>query len=44
MCFTCHFYKTNNNGKEHFCRLLNTSLAENELRIDCVEHKQQEAM
>lgn len=40
MCFTCHFYKANKNGKEHFCGLLNTKLAENELRIDCEDHKQ----
>lgn len=39
MCLTCHFYKTNKNGQEHFCELLNTKLADTELRIDCVEHK-----
>jgi DNA-binding MarR family transcriptional regulator len=39
MCFTCHFYKSNNNGQEHFCGLLNTKLANTELRIDCAEHK-----
>jgi len=39
MCFTCHFYKANKNGKEHFCGLLNTKLADTELRIDCAEHK-----
>ena len=44
MCFTCHFYKANKNGKEHFCGLLNTKLADNELRIDCAEHKQKNAV
>ncbi len=44
MCFTCHFYKANKNGQEHFCGLLNTKLADTELRIDCAEHKQKEAL
>jgi DNA-binding MarR family transcriptional regulator len=39
MCFTCHFYKSSDNGQEHFCGLLNTKLANTELRIDCAEHK-----
>lgn len=39
MCFSCHFYKSNNNGQEHFCELLNTKLENTELRIDCNEHK-----
>lgn len=39
MCFTCHFYKSDQNKQEHFCGLLNTKLADNELRIDCAEHK-----
>lgn len=39
MCFTCHFYKSNNKGQEHFCELLNQKLAHTELRIDCEEHK-----
>ena len=39
MCFTCHFYKANENGQEHFCGLLNTKLENNELRVDCPEHK-----
>lgn len=38
MCFTCHFYKANKNGQEHFCGLLNSKLEDNELRIDCPEH------
>ena len=44
MCFTCHFYKANKNGKEHFCGLLNTKLADTELRIDCEEHKQKQTV
>jgi DNA-binding MarR family transcriptional regulator len=39
MCFTCHFYNTNKDGHKHFCSLLNTQLAGNELRIDCPEHE-----
>lgn len=42
MCFTCHFYKSNRNGQEHFCKLLNTKLVDTELRIDCEEHKRKE--
>lgn len=44
MCFTCHFYKDNINGQKHFCGLLNTQIADNELRIDCAEHKQKHAI
>jgi len=44
MCFTCHFYKTNKNGQEHFCGLLNTKLADNEIRIDCAEHIQKQTV
>ncbi len=42
MCFTCHFYKASINGKRHFCGLLNTQLADHELRIDCAEHLQKQ--
>lgn len=38
MCFTCQFYKAKKNGQEHFCGLLNTKLADTELRIDCAEY------
>nr|MBS0036665.1 winged helix-turn-helix transcriptional regulator [Saprospiraceae bacterium] len=38
MCFTCRFYKPNHNGQRHFCGLLNTKLADTELRLDCPEH------
>lgn len=44
MCFTCHFYKANKNGQKHFCGLLNTKLADTELRIDCEEHKQKQTV
>jgi len=44
MCFTCHFYKANKNGQKHFCGLLNTKLTDNELRIDCAEHKQKQTV
>jgi DNA-binding MarR family transcriptional regulator len=39
MCFTCQFYKATKNGQAHFCTLLNTKLADAELRIDCAEHE-----
>lgn len=39
MCFTCSYYQLQNNGQQHFCRLLNQKLADTELRIDCPEHK-----
>jgi DNA-binding MarR family transcriptional regulator len=39
MCFTCHFYQANKDGQKHFCGLLNTKLADNDLRIDCAEHQ-----
>lgn len=38
MCFSCRFYKSNVNGQEHFCELLNQQLANSDLRIDCPEH------
>lgn len=44
MCFTCHFYKSDKNGQEHFCGLLNTKLADHELQIDCAEHKQKQTL
>ncbi|TDD96965.1 MarR family winged helix-turn-helix transcriptional regulator [Flavobacterium cellulosilyticum] len=44
MCFTCHFYQSNKNGEEHFCNLLNTKLADNELRFDCPEHQQKKTL
>lgn len=44
MCFTCHFYKSNKTGQEHYCGLLNTKLADTELRIDCAEHKQKQTV
>lgn len=39
MCLTCQFYESNHNGANHFCGLLNTKLADSELRIDCPEHQ-----
>ena len=37
MCFTCSNYRMEN-GK-HYCNLLKTYLAEEEIRIDCPEHE-----
>jgi DNA-binding MarR family transcriptional regulator len=42
MCFTCNFYKTDSNGHKHFCGLLNTRLANKDLRVDCPEHIQKQ--
>jgi DNA-binding MarR family transcriptional regulator len=44
MCFSCHFYKYDKDKQVHFCGLLNTKLAESELRIDCAEHIQKQAV
>ncbi len=38
MCLTCVHYRPMNNGKVHFCQLLNQKLASTELRIDCPEY------
>lgn len=38
MCFTCSYYQVSENGKKHFCKLLNQELQNAELRIDCPEH------
>ncbi|RXQ96569.1 MarR family transcriptional regulator [Ancylomarina salipaludis] len=37
MCFTCSYYKEDTGT--HYCNLLNTKLAEAEIRVDCPEHK-----
>ncbi len=36
MCFTCTNYQSGNGM--HYCKLLQTTLAETELRLDCPEH------
>ncbi|MBK9593065.1 MAG: winged helix-turn-helix transcriptional regulator [Crocinitomicaceae bacterium] len=38
MCFTCSNYQRKG---VHYCKLLKSQLAENELRIDCPEHELQ---
>jgi len=38
MCLTCSHYKKAENGKPHFCKLLNQNLYNKDLRIDCPEH------
>lgn len=37
MCFTCSYYEVRNDI--HYCNLLKTNLAENEIRMDCPEHE-----
>jgi DNA-binding MarR family transcriptional regulator len=41
MCFTCNHYIFENDG--HYCKLLQSKLKNNELRIDCEEHEQIES-
>ena len=38
MCFTCSYYRPPQGEATHFCQLLNSKLADTELRIDCPEH------
>jgi len=38
MCLTCSHHKKAENGKSHFCKLLNQNLYTKDLRIDCPEH------
>ena len=37
MCLSCHNYERKNN--EHYCRLLKSKLNNEDLRVDCVDHK-----
>lgn len=37
MCFTCANYQYQ--GGTHYCRLLQTKLSDNEIRIDCKDHE-----
>jgi len=37
MCFTCSNYQVENGV--HYCKLLKSKLAENELRVDCLDHE-----
>ncbi|MCC5908299.1 MAG: winged helix-turn-helix transcriptional regulator [Balneolaceae bacterium] len=39
MCMTCKYYETTEDGKQHFCKLLNQKLHNTELRADCPEHE-----
>lgn len=38
MCLTCSHYRSTENNKGHFCKLLNQNLYTKDLRIDCPEH------
>lgn len=37
MCFSCINYEYN--GKIHYCKLLKSQLAENQLRVDCADYE-----
>lgn len=37
MCFACSYYRSMENGRKHFCSLLNQELQNQDLRIDCPE-------
>ncbi len=39
MCKTCHHYTVLRDGQLHYCNLLNQSLSNADLRIDCPEHQ-----
>lgn len=39
MCLGCAFYKKNYNGHEHYCKLLNTTLATSTVRLDCPDYE-----
>jgi len=39
MCFSCVYYTNKAGRAPHFCRLMNTPLKTQELRIDCPEHQ-----
>lgn len=36
MCYTCNHYEKNDNG--HYCKLLQSTLENHELQLDCNEH------
>jgi len=38
MCFTCVYYQPPQQGKPHFCKLLQQNLHTSDLRVDCPEH------
>jgi DNA-binding MarR family transcriptional regulator len=38
MCMTCHHYQVSEDGRNHFCKLINQNLYLSDLRIDCPEH------
>jgi len=38
MCASCSYYQLSNNGKKHYCSLLNQQLQTKDLRVDCPEH------
>ncbi|MEX2411074.1 MAG: helix-turn-helix domain-containing protein [Candidatus Paceibacterota bacterium] len=39
MCLTCKHYQSTENGKQHYCKLLNQKLHNTELRADCPDHE-----
>ncbi len=38
MCWTCEYYRSDQDQGQHFCKLLNKRLLVTDLRIDCPEH------
>lgn len=38
MCFTCSYYQPSEDGKKHYCKLLNQHLKTTELRVDCPDY------
>ncbi len=39
MCMSCSYYQPSDQGKKHFCTLLDQQLHVKDLRIDCPEHE-----
>lgn len=38
MCMNCSYYQSSDEGRVHYCKLLNQQLYTDDLRIDCPEH------
>ena len=39
MCFSCRYYKSGHGGKTHYCQYLQSSISENQLKIDCPDYE-----
>ena len=39
MCFSCKHFEQNKNGNAYYCRLMESALSLDSLRVDCSEHQ-----